>query len=140
MNVNKVFLLGRVTQNPEVKSTQGGQSYAKFSMATNKIYVDKTGKKQEQVEFHNVIFWGKVAENVVGKYVAKGSLLFIEGHLSTQSYEKEGVKRYSTQIVGESLQLGPRPAGTKGEPKNNGVFPEEASQPEGLPNANDVPF
>lgn len=107
MNVNKAIVLGRVTRDPEVKQLDSGTSIANFSIATNRYYTDKSGQKQEEVEFHNIVFWGKQAE-IIGKYVNKGALLFVEGELKTRSWEKDNVKHYRTEIVGRNFQLPPK--------------------------------
>lgn len=106
MNLNKTFILGRVTADPQVRTTAGGNSVASFSIATNRVWMDKSGKKQEETEFHNVVFWGRQAE-VIGQYVVKGSLILVEGRLQTRSWEdKQGNKRQTTEVIGEQLQLG----------------------------------
>ncbi len=112
MNLNKVHLIGRLTQDPEVKSTPNGQNVASFSMATNRNWTDKSGQKQEQVEFHNIVVWRKLAD-IAGQYLKKGQLLMIEGRLQTRNWVgQDGVKRYRTEIVAENLQMGPKAAGT----------------------------
>lgn len=114
MNLNKVFLLGRLTVNPQVRSTTSGQSVASFGVATNRVWNDKAGQKQEQVEFHNIVVWGKQAE-VASKFLVKGSLVFVEGRLQTRSWEgKDGQQRKTTEIVADRIQLGPRPASYQG--------------------------
>lgn len=108
MNLNKVFILGRVTQDPLTKSLPSGQAVTNFSVATNRIFYDKNKGKQEQVEFHNVVAFGKPAE-IISQYVKRGDLILIEGRLQTRSWEgKDGIKRYRTEIITESLQLGPK--------------------------------
>jgi len=111
MNLNKVFLLGRLTADPQLRATPSGAQVANFSMATNRVWNDASGAKKEAVEFHNVVVWGKQAD-VAAKYLAKGSMVLIEGRLQTRNWEtKEGQKRQTTEIVSEKLQLGPRSGG-----------------------------
>ncbi len=130
MNLNKVIIVGRTTKKPELKKTQAGQSVTSFSLATSLTYTDKAGAKKEDTEFHNVVFWGKSAE-IICQYVEKGSLLLIEGRLRTRSWEdKNGGKRYTTEIMGEKFQFGPKPAG-----KTNTAPVDE--QP---PANDDIPF
>lgn len=111
MNVNKVLLVGRLTRDPEIRSTTSGQSVASISMATNRFWKDKSGQKQEKTEFHNVILWGRLAE-IAGQYLAKGQEAFIEGRLETRKYTgKDGIERRTTEVVAENMQLGSRPQG-----------------------------
>jgi len=113
MNYNKAIIVGRVTADPQVRSTPAGQSVTTIGVATNRTWTDKTGQKQEQTEFHNVVIWGRQAE-VAGQYLTKGATVLIEGRLQTRSWtDKQGVVRKSTEIMCEQLQLGQRP--TPGE-------------------------
>lgn len=108
MNLNKVFILGRLTKDPQVRSLPSGQPVANFGMATNRVFYDKNRQKQEQTEFHNIVAFGRSAE-IAQQYLKRGSLLLIEGRLQTRSWEgKDGIKRYRTEIIVENLQLGPR--------------------------------
>lgn len=112
MNVNKVVLVGRVTRDPEIRTTPGGQSVATLSLATNNFWTDKSGTKQEKTEFHNIVLWGRLAE-IAGQYLTKGQECFIEGRLQTREYTaKDGTTRRTTEIIGENMQLGNRSAGT----------------------------
>lgn len=108
MNLNKVFLMGRVTQDPQKKELPSGQVVSIFGLATNRYWVDKNGKKNEETEFHNLVAFGKLAENIL-KYVKKGKLVFIEGRIRTRSWENQsGEKKQKTEIVVERMQLGPK--------------------------------
>jgi len=110
MNFNKVFILGNLTRDPELRTTPTGQSVASFGVATNRVWFDKNRQKQTDVEFHNVVAWGKLAE-IVSRYLSKGKLVFIEGRLKTRSWEDQsGQKKYKTEIIAERLQLGPKGA------------------------------
>ena len=108
MYLNKVMIVGNLTKDPELKQLPSGSSVANFSVATNRTWKDSNGAKQEDVEYHNIVIFGKMAETVA-QYMRKGSQLMIEGRLQTQSWEKDGVKKYRTEIVAESVQFGAKP-------------------------------
>ncbi|PIR87358.1 MAG: single-stranded DNA-binding protein [Candidatus Harrisonbacteria bacterium CG10_big_fil_rev_8_21_14_0_10_49_15] len=112
MNLNKAFIIGRLTADPQLRSTKSGQSVAAFSLASNRVWNDKNNQKQEEVEYHNIVVWGKQAE-IVSKFLLKGQMALIEGRIQTRSYEdKQGQKRYATEIVAERVQFGPKAAGS----------------------------
>src|SRR3989344_7852318 len=114
MNLNKVFIIGNLTADPELRTTPGGQSVMEVRVATNRTWTDKAGKRQEQAEFHGVIIWGRQAE-IVKQFLTKGSSIFIEGRLQTRNCDdKQGIKHWKTEIVCERMQLGPRPSGSAG--------------------------
>ncbi len=117
MYLNKVLLYGNLTRDPEVRALPSGQQVANFSLATNRSYTDKEGRKQELVEYHNVVAFARQAE-VIGQYMKKGRPLFIEGRLQTRSWEADGKKNYRTEIVVDNFQFGP--AGTGG-PREGGA-------------------
>lgn len=111
MNVNKVMLVGNVVADPEMRTTPAGQTVTSFRMATNRIWNDPQGQRQQKTEFHSIVAWRRLGE-IAGQYLKKGGLVFIEGRLETRSWEDNtGVKKYRTEIIAESLQLGPRGAG-----------------------------
>ena len=111
MNVNIVILVGRLTDNPESRTTPGGQQVCSFRMATNRTWTDKQGTRQEKVEYHTVVTWRRLAE-IASQYLQKGGLVFVEGHLETRSWQgADGQKKYRTEIVADRLQLGPRSGG-----------------------------
>jgi len=111
MNLNKVFLIGRLTADPELRTTPGGQSVTSFSIATNRVWNDKAGARQEETEFHNIVVWGRQAE-VASQFLTKGGLVFIEGRMRTRSWQdKQGQSRKTTEIICERMQFGPRAAG-----------------------------
>lgn len=113
MNLNKVFIIGRLTADPQLRNTAGGQAVTSFSVATNRVWTDKSGAKQESTEFHNVVVWGRQAE-IATQYLVKGSVVMIEGRLQTRSWtDKNGQPRKTTEIISERLQLGPRPMGAQ---------------------------
>ena len=111
MNLNKVFILGNLTRDPELRQTPTGQSVATFGMATNSFFTDKSGQKQKKAEFHTIVVWGRQAE-IASQFLKKGSSALIEGRLQTRTWQdKQGGNRQTTEIVCERMQLGPRPAG-----------------------------
>lgn len=103
--VNKVILVGNLGKDPEVRHLEGGTAVASFSIATTEVYKDKTGTRQEQTEWHNIVVWRGLAE-VAEKYLKKGMTIYIEGKLRTRSWDdKEGHKRYSTEVVGDTFTI-----------------------------------
>jgi len=119
MNLNKAFLIGRLTRNPETKALPSGQSVTSFGMATDNFYTDKSGQKQQQTEFHNIVAFGRLAE-ISAQYLTKGSLVLIEGRIRTRTWQDStGNQRYRTEIVAQSLQLGPRSAQSSQSNKEN---------------------
>ncbi len=114
MNLNKVFILGNLTRDPELRQTAGGQAVCSFGVATNRRYTDKSGQKQEQVEFHNLVAWGRTAE-VIGQYLRKGSMVLVEGRLQTRSWQdQQGMKHWKTEVIVDQMQMGPRGSGSAG--------------------------
>ena len=112
MNLNKVFLIGRLAADPESRMTPGGQMVTTVRVATNRVWNNRsTGEKQEQVEFHTIVAWRNLAE-IISKYLRKGQMAFFEGRLQTRSWQgQDGVKRYRTEIIAENMQLGPKAMG-----------------------------
>lgn len=112
MYLNKVYLIGNLTQDPEFKALPSGSSVASFSLATNRTWTDKQGQRQETAEYHNVVAYGKQAETI-SQYLRKGSLLFVEGRLQTRSWEaQDGQKKYRTEIIVDTFQFGPKGSGS----------------------------
>jgi single-strand DNA-binding protein len=111
MNLNKVILIGRLTQDPESRTTPSGQNVTTVNMATNRVWNDTSGRK-EATEFHRVVAWGKLGD-IASNYLKKGALVMIEGRLQTRSWDDKqtGQKRYMTEIIAENLQMGPRAGG-----------------------------
>ena len=104
-SVNKVILIGNLGKDPEVKYIEGGIANAKFPLATSETWKDRTsGEKKERTEWHNIVLWRGVAE-VAEKYLKKGDKVFIEGRIQTRNYEKDGIKRYFTEIIGDNMTL-----------------------------------
>ena len=105
MSVNKVILIGRLGQNPEVRYTPSGAAVANFSVATNESWSDKSGQKQERTEWHKVVVWGKLAE-LCNQYLAKGRQVYLEGRLQTREWkDKEGQIKYTTEVQAQSVQF-----------------------------------
>ena len=120
-SVNKVILVGRLGRDPEMKSTPSGQTVAKFSIATDEKFTDKSGEKQERTEWHSVKFFGRLAE-IAGEYLKKGRPVYVEGRLRTRKWQdKDGQDRYTTEIVAENMQmLGSREGMGGGAPEFEG--------------------
>jgi len=112
MNLNKVFLVGRLTQDPQSRTIPSGQQVCSFGLATNRIGKDpKTGETKKSTEYHNIVLWRRLAE-IASQYLTKGSLVLIEGRLQTRSWQDQaGNQKFRTEIVGERIQLGPKAAG-----------------------------
>ena len=103
--VNKAIVVGRLGVDPEIRTVTGGQTVARLSIATSEMWTDRDGKKQERTEWHRVSVWGKTAENC-GKFLSKGSQVYVEGRLQTRSWEDpQGQKKYSTEIVATTVQF-----------------------------------
>lgn len=114
MNLNKAIVVGRLTRDPETRTVPSGQTVASFGLATNRVWTAQDGNKQEATDFHNIVAWGRLGE-ICGRYLTKGSLVLIEGRIQTRSWEgQDGVKRYRTEIVAETMQMGPKSAGAGG--------------------------
>jgi len=136
--VNKAILIGNLGKDPELRYTPGGQAVASFSLATSEKWRDKDGNMQDKTEWHNIVVWGRSAENAK-EYLAKGRSVYIEGRIQTRSWDdKDGNKRYTTEIIAQRLQfLGGR--GDQGSPQ--GAPPPEAPQPADLSGEDDdLPF
>lgn len=150
MYLNKAIIIGNLTRDPELKALPSGIQVANMGVATNRVWKDKDGNKQEAVEFHNVVVFGRQAETSA-QYLKKGSSVLVEGRLQTQSWEADGVKKYRTEIVAERIQFGPRKDGGSYTPtaqsSNNGDDQSaEAPKSEGIDypteeiNPDDIPF
>ncbi|MEK7147239.1 MAG: single-stranded DNA-binding protein [Patescibacteria group bacterium] len=129
MNLNKVFIVGRVTADVQLRTTPTGAQVSSFSIATNRVWTDKAGSKQEEVEFHNVVVWGRQAE-IASQFLVKGSLVLVEGRLRTRAWQdKQGQNRKTTEIICERMQLGPRPGGQAAPQTGSGFKNENYSAP-----------
>ncbi len=110
MYINKAMLFGNLTRDPELRALPSGMNVVNFSIATNRTYKDRDGKKQEQTDFHNVVVFGRQAD-IVNQYLKKGSSVFVEGRMQTRSWEKDGEKKYRTEVVADRVQFGPKGSG-----------------------------
>lgn len=137
MSVNKVILVGFVGKNPDVRHLDSGVSVAKFSLATNESYTDKSGQKVSQTEWHSIVVWRGLAE-VAEKYVRVGSRLYVEGKLKTSSYDdKDGVKHYRTDIICDNFRmLGRKDESAKPEAQE----PQSQESNISSPQPDDLPF
>ncbi len=107
MNLNKAIIVGRLTRDPEVRVTNSGQNVTNFGLATNRVWNDQQGNRQESTEFHNIVAFGKLAD-ICSQYLNKGKLILVEGRLQTRSWEDQnGNKKYRTEIIAENMQMGP---------------------------------
>ena len=110
MYINKAILFGNLTRDPELRALPSGMNVCNFSIATNRVYRDRDGKKQEQTDFHNIVVFGRQADTVT-QYLKKGSSVYVEGRMQTRSWEQNGEKKYRTEVVADSVQFGPRTSG-----------------------------
>ena len=120
--VNKAILIGNLGRDPELKYTQNGQAVANFTLATSENWTDKNGERVERTEWHRIVAWGKTGE-LCAQYLAKGRTVYIEGRIQTREWEdKEGQKRYTTEINANTVQFlgGPRGDGNPGAPGGGG--------------------
>ena len=143
--INKVILVGNLGNDPETKYTQGGMAITTISLATTSVRKDKDGNQQEKTEWHRVKFFGKLGE-IAGEYLKKGSQCYVEGRIEYGSYEKDGVKQYTTDIIGDEMQmLGGRQEGSAGSGGSRGGTPQrerpaKATEPAGDLADDDIPF
>ncbi len=126
MNLNKAMVIGNLTRDPEVRSTASGATVTNFSVATNLVWTDQQGQRQEKAEFHNVVAWRKLGE-ICGQYLKKGSKVYVEGRLQTNEWTgNDGVKRYRTEIVAENMIMLDRGGSSGGgTPFNNNNYSQE---------------
>ena len=146
MNLNKIFIIGNLTRDPELRALPSGTPVASFGVATNRVFKDKDGQKKEDVQFHNIVTFGRQAE-IVKQYLTKGSSVFIEGRIQNRTWDaQDGTKKNRTEIVCERLQLGPRRQGFTDAPLAQQAKTETAETietieyPEGEANPEDIPF
>jgi len=150
MYINKAILFGNLTRDPELRALPSGMNVCNFSLATNRVYKDRDGKKQEQTDFHNVVVFGRQADTV-NQYLKKGSSAYVEGRIQTRSWDDKtsGEKKYRTEVVAETVQFGPRSSGSGGGGKkqdDEGMNEAPASSGAGIEypkddiNPDDIPF
>lgn len=148
MYLNKAMIFGNLTRDPELKALPSGMNVCSFSLATNRVYNDRDGNRQENTDYHNITVFGKQAENCA-KYLTKGSSTYVEGRLQTRSWEKDGQKQYRTEIIADRVQFGPKSSGSGGgapapsndaAPAAEGKAPAMPDYPEEEINPEDIPF
>lgn len=148
MYLNKAFIIGNLTRDPELRSLPSGVQVASFSVATNRVWRDKEGQKQESTEFHNIVVFGRQAETAA-QYLKKGASVLVEGRLQTRSWDSEGQKKYRTEIIADRVQFGPRGMGggakgpdmaEAGAPKAKGKEADAIEYPAEEINPDDIPF
>ncbi len=146
MDLNKVMIIGNVTRDPEAKTTPQGTNVTSFSIATNMVWTDKNGTKQEKAEFHNIVAWRKLAE-ICAQYLKKGSKIYLEGRLQTRSWDDpSGVKKYRTEIIAENMIMLDRAQGANNQSANFNTNSDtdstqvEAPSDEEEINVDEIPF
>lgn len=146
MYLNKAIIIGNLTRDPEMKALPSGTQVTTFSLATNRIWRDKDGGKKEDTDYHNIVVFGRQAETVA-QYLRKGSSALVEGRIQTRSWDdKDGTKRYRTEIVADRVQFGPRSA--SGAPSAQEAAPAAGKEaeidtieyPDEDVNLDDIPF
>jgi single-strand DNA-binding protein len=140
--VNKVIVLGRLGADPEVKTVAGGQNVARLSVATSENWTDREGQKQERTEWHRVVVWGKLAE-LCGKYLSKGRQVYLEGRLQTRQWEdQQGQKRYSTEIVANTVQFlsGGQPQAERPQASNADFGAQDFGPEPSFDTSDEIPF
>ena len=132
--INKAILVGRLGKDPEVRYTPDGLMVTSFNLATDEQWKDKSGQKAQRTEWHRIVTFGKLAE-ICGNYLAKGKMIFVEGRIQTRSWEdKDGVKRYSTEIVATDMRmLDSKGQGRGAEPPAEEPYPADAAPDEDVP-------
>lgn len=143
MDLNKVMIIGNVVRDPEIRTTPSGQTVASLSVATNLVWKDKEGKRQSKPEYHNVVAWRKLGETI-GQYVHKGSKVYVEGRLSTRSWDDQNaIKRYRTEIIADNLIMLDRAGARVSAPKTDlqeASPPQAKSSDEEEISIEDIPF
>jgi single-strand DNA-binding protein len=146
MYINKAMVFGNLTRDPELRALPSGAQVCSFSIATNRTYKKADGTKAEEVEFHNIVVFGRQAETCA-QYLKKGSTAYVEGRIKTRSWDKDGVKHYKTEINADTVQFGPRSSGSGAQtaarsdaetpqvsPKEDGIdYPTEDINPDDIP-------
>jgi single-strand DNA-binding protein len=149
MYLNKAMLIGNLTRDPELRSIPSGTQVASFSIATNRVWKDKNGQKQESADYHNIVVFGRQAETV-SQYLRKGASVLVEGRMQTRSWDAaDGQKKYRTEIIADRVQFGPRKEGgapvatpSKGSTPDKEDAPpiDTIEYPEENINIDDIPF
>jgi single-strand DNA-binding protein len=151
MYLNKAMVIGNLTRDPEIKALPSGAKVCSFSVATNRVWKDKNGAKQEAADYHNIVVFGRQAETA-GQYLKKGSSVLVEGRMQTRSWDgADGQKKYRTEIVADRVQFGPRSSGAGGSSAPKDMPADDASAKDTAPadtidypeeeiNPDDIPF
>lgn len=150
MYLNKAMIYGNLTRDPELKALPSGMNVCSFALATNRVYNDRDGNRQEATDYHNIVVFGKQAENCA-KYLSKGNGAYVEGRLQTRSWDKDGQKQYRTEIIADRVQFGPKNSGggapsgdsapaSKGSAESDSKPPSVPDYPEEEINPEDIPF
>lgn len=141
MYLNKVFLIGNLTRDPELRAIPSGTKVVQIGLATNRVWKDQSGARKESTEYHNVVAFGRQAETLA-QYCRKGSSLYIEGRLQTRSWDgQDGKKNYRTEIVLDSFQFGPKAGGgSNTAPAASGISDAEAPQKETAPDLDTIEY
>ena len=140
MDLNKAMVIGRLTQDPELKTTSSGQSVCRFTIATNSYWTDQTGQRQERVEYHNIVTWRRLAE-ICAQYLSKGRRAYIEGRLQTSSWQDQnGTTKYRTEIIADNMIMLDPPSGNSinkpnNLPNNNSTSPNNLNNVDAVMNA-----
>lgn len=139
MNLNKAMIIGNLTRDPETRTTTTGKSVVSFSIATNETWKDTAGAKQERVEYHNIVAWGKLAE-ICQQYLHKGKKIYIEGRLQTRDWTgQDGVKKYKTEIVADNMIMLDKMGATDSGPKKSAPTVTDEPREEEV-KMEDIPF
>ena len=151
MYINKAMVYGNLTRDPEMKALPSGQQVTSFSLATNRVWKDKMGAKQESVDYHNIVMFGKLAE-LAAQYLKKGAGVYVEGRMQTRSWDDPSGKKYRTEVIADTMQFGPRAGGalassgyspavsSKAAPAAAPEALETIEYPEEDINPDDIPF
>ncbi|MEK7115717.1 MAG: single-stranded DNA-binding protein [Patescibacteria group bacterium] len=144
MYLNKAIIVGNLTRDPELKSLPSGSKVATFSLATNRVWKDSSGAKQESVDYHNIVVFGRQAETSA-QYLKKGQSVLVEGRIQTRSWDAaDGTKKYRTEIVADRVQFGPKSAAGGSSPEKSSTGPKEKEDvieyPTEEANPEDKPF
>jgi single-strand DNA-binding protein len=147
MYINKAMVFGNLTRDPELRALPSGAQVCSFSIATNRVYKKADGTKAEEVEFHNIVVFGRQAETCA-QYLKKGSSAYVEGRIKTRSWDKDGQKQYRTEINADTVQFGPRSAssGAPSAARDISEAPQTAPKEDAIDyptediNPDDIPF
>ena len=142
MYLNKALLIGNLTRDPELKALPSGSKVASFSLATNRVWKDQAGKRQEATEYHNMVAFGRQAETIA-QYCKKGSSIYVEGRIQTRSWaSQDGKKNYRTEVVVDTFQFGPKATGIGGDnrPPSSSVGDGEAPQKDAAPDLDTIEY